>query len=346
MFIRQSYDIGLLRCNCNTKNTICQYESKVLIVKYYQTNFFGVTYMISFSVLNTDNSERIISEKFSKEEISEVNAVLSDLDLSFGLEYGVSSSHGCLIVRICDAGRYVFSFPIALSKNADVKAALTELEKYVIKEELMFNLCSLSYESLPCLRSYLHVLLDAEDESGEIYFAKIQNECQLITEIPVQVGGRVTLNALTSEDIPSYARLCRDVELLKYWGYDYRLDYPQASDSFFFETQKRDFELGTAMTMAIRDGERLVGSLEFYAFDFHGGAELDIRIFPSKQRRGYAKEALELSFGAAREIGLVRLYARVMNRNAPSCALFEKYADKIRKEKESNIYTFILSEHL
>lgn len=299
--------------------------------------------MISFSVLNTDSIDAIIEKLFAgKEKQSAVREMLSDIDFPAKEEYAISEFGDCLLIRIFDGERYVFVFPIPLSDGADVSGALLEIEKYAIKEEIPLNLSSLSYENLPLLRSYLHMRVDAENETGDVFFVRVQNECQLLSEIPTEIGGRVKLNALKPEDIESYANLCRDEELLKYWGYDYRVDYSSASDEFFYESALSDFNAGVAMTMAVRDGERLVGSLEFYAFDFHGGAEIDIRIFPNEQGRGLGREALLLALRVAERIGLLSLRARVMKENAPSRALFEKYADFEECSGETVVYTITL----
>jgi RimJ/RimL family protein N-acetyltransferase len=93
------------------------------------------------------------------------------------------------------------------------------------------------------------------------------------------------------------------------------------------------------MTLAVRCGERLVGSIEFYAFDFHGSAELDVRIFPHEQGKHFASGAVEGAIEIARQMGLLCLSAVVMNNNAPSLALFEKYAKDKKRDRKTTTFT-------
>ncbi len=293
--------------------------------------------MISFTVITKKNFTRTLCELFeSEEERLAVFGFFSELELELDAEYAVCRSRGCLIARICLDSEYVFAFPEPLSDNADIRAAVTDIEKYVIKEEIAFSLCDVPKEYLHYLDSYPHMTL--EDGDGESCFVKILNECQLLSEIPSESCGRVTLNALNQDDIESYARLCRNEDLLKYWGYDYRGDYGEVSDEFFYQSQKRDFEMGTSVTFAVRGETGLVGSLELYAFDYHRGAEIDVRIAPSEQGRGYASRALELAVIIARKMGLSSLKARVMNENTASLRLFEKYAKRLQRDEKTSLY--------
>ena len=296
--------------------------------------------MISFKILNEDNFDFLIESLFDeKNDASYVKEYLGCIDFSDGIEYAVAASCGCVIVRMYDGGRYVFTFPEQLSSDASVSSAIEEIRKYAVKEEIPLNIAGVLPSDLPALEGFLHINLDSEDEGGLSYMAKIKNECELLSEIPKISGGRVTLNALCEDDISAYAKLCRNEELLEYWGYDYKEDYGDVSDEFFYECQARDFQLGTQLTLAIRSGGELIGALEFYAFDFRGGAEIDVRIFPYSQRRGYASEAMRLAFSLARKIGLVKLYATVMNENTPSISFFEKLARDFVKEKNITRFT-------
>ena len=297
--------------------------------------------MISFKILNEDNFDFLIESLFcEKNDILYAKEYLGCIDFSDGIEYAVTEAFGCILTRMCDGGRYIFVFPEQVASDASVTFAIEEIRKYVVKEEIPFNLAGMLPSDLSALEGFLHVNLDSEDEHGLSFMAKIKNECELLSEIPEISGGRVTLNALCEKDIPTYAKLCRNEELLEYWGYDYREDYGDVSDEFFYESQARDFQVGTQLTFAIRIGGELVGALEFYAFDFRGGAEIDVRIFPNEQGRGYASEAVKLAFSLAGEIGLVNLYATVMNENKASMRFFEKLAKG--SVKEENITRFTL----
>ena len=281
--------------------------------------------MISFSVINNENLIESVNTLFKKDgERKRALDFLLDSGLDTDFEYAVSASDGCLLLRVFDAGRYVFIFPYPVSDTFDIAAAIEKIRKYVIKEEIPFFIASFMREDFLYFEKYKSPVFSPMDDDGELYFAHIENECTNLFEIPSESGGRVRLEGLCEADIASYAALCRDKELLKYWGYDYKADFDGKDDAAFFLSQKNGFDEGTSMTLGIKLQKTLIGSLEFYAFDFFGGAEIDVRITPGEQRRGYAYEALTLAHSLAKKIGLLHLYATVMKENAPSNALFLK----------------------
>ena len=293
-----------------------------------------------FSVINEENFESTVNSLFKDErDRVAVFDFFSQTELFSEMEFAIASSNACLLVRIFDGEFYAFAFPEPLLDTSDVAAALSEIEKYVIREEIPFELVSVPKDALPYLSSYRHIRLDSADETGELFYARVENECSILDEKPSHIGGRVILNALTEGDIADYARLCRDEKLLLYWGYDYRLDYNGKDDRFFFDMAEAEFDSGVALTLAVRSGAKLVGSLEFYAFDFHGSAELDVRIFPHEQGKGYASGAVEGAIDIAKQMGLTKLCATVMNNNAHSLALFEKYSTQKRANKKTTVFT-------
>jgi RimJ/RimL family protein N-acetyltransferase len=275
--------------------------------------------MISFSVITKDSKEKSVNTLFnSKNEQLAALEYLSEIDFIDGMEYAVSYFDGALLIRIYDGQRYVFNFPLPLSDGCDISSAVIELSQYVIKEEIPFYIYGVLREDFDFLNVFSNVEYEAMDDEGEYYLARIQNECDLLLEIPCETGERVTLNALSEGDIPALAALCKNEELLKYWGYDYREDFGEADDGFFYRRQLSEFYDGTAMTLAVRVSGALIGTLEFYAFDFCGACEFDVRILPEQQGLGYAKEAISLAISLARKMGLKKLSAHVFNENLKS----------------------------
>lgn len=125
----------------------------------------------------------------------------------------------------------------------------------------------------------------------EKYSVKVKNELYHVEKIPVLETERLTLDAITEEDIPAYNRLCLDDERNRYWGYDYRIDCENPDDEYFYLDQKKDFGSSTAMNFAIRLDGTFIGEIILYHFDFRGGAEAGVRILPEFEGHGYAKEA-------------------------------------------------------
>jgi len=123
------------------------------------------------------------------------------------------------------------------------------------------------------------------------YYIKVKNELYHVEKIPVLETERLTLDAITEEDIPAYNRLCLDEERNRYWGYDYRRDCENPDAEYFYLDQKKDFGSSVAMNFAIRLDGSFIGEIILYNFDFRGGAELGVRILPEYEKHGYATEA-------------------------------------------------------
>ena len=235
-------------------------------------------------------------------------------------EYAVAASDGCAIIRIFDMGRYIFSYPYEISEDADVRAALDATSRYAIREELPLVFSDVPRDEISTLLSfgYKHVELDAEDGECECYRAKIISECELLEDIPTVYDGELSLTPLSETDIPVYAEISREQTALRYWGYDYRDDAPDASDDYFYMIAERDFLAGISMTHAIRYCGELVGEVQMYAFDRRGGADFALRLLPSARNKGIGKRCLALIFEVAEMIGLSKLYCDVKEENKPS----------------------------
>ena len=249
-------------------------------------------------------------------------------------QYAVDVSDGCAIIRIFDMGRYVFSYPYELTESADVSAAIESTVRYALKEELPLVFSDVPTEELPNLLSlgFRHVELDAEDGACESYRARIISECELVEEIPTVSDGEVSLSPLDERDIPTYAEISRDTTALRYWGYDYREDAPNAADDYFYSIATRDFLAGVSMTLGIRFEGELVGEVQLYAFDRRAGADFAIRLLPSVRRRGIGKRSLRLLFSVAERIGLSKIYCDVKEENKPSVAFVSSAMELCKNE--------------
>jgi RimJ/RimL family protein N-acetyltransferase len=237
-------------------------------------------------------------------------------------EYAVAATDGCAIIRIFDMGRYIFSYPYEFSEDADVAAAIDAISRYAIREELPLVLSDVPKDEIPTLLSlgFRHVELDAEDGECECYRAKIVSECELLEDIPTVYDGELSLTPLSETDIPVYAEISRETTALRYWGYDYREDAPDAADDYFYMIAERDFLAGISMTLAIRYCGELVGEVQTYAFDRRGGADFALRLLPSARNKGIGKRCLALVFKVASTIGLSKLCCDVSEENKPSIA--------------------------
>ncbi len=291
--------------------------------------------MISFKEINSDNREELLPSltlginggaKDAVREIVDNFTVCATEDI----EYAFSVSSGCLLVRIFDTGRYIFAFPYEINEDADIKNAILEVSEYAMREEIPLVFTDVPLECFILFSGFRHMDIDAEDEIGETFRLKINSEAELLEEIPAAQWGRVKLTKLEEADIPLYAELSRDDSNNRFWGYDYKEDIEDPSDSYFYENAERDLLMGTAVTFAVRVSGEFVGEASLYAFDRRGGAEFAIRLLKSKQGKGLGTDTVHALIDAARKIGLVSLKARIMNENLPSIAMLSGFADATR----------------
>ena len=278
-----------------------------------------------------------------------MKAMIGRVDEEDDIEYAVTFSHGCLFFRIFDTGRYYFTFPEPLTDDDDPADALRELVRYMVREEVPMRIVGIPICYLKYLEGFRHMTLDADDFTCDSYSVLINTECELCDELPEEEGDSLILTAITEEDIPDYARLCRDEEVNRYWGYDYREDKPDASDSYFYETAKEEFARGSSATFAILvkpgiirrkymsedtpesestvriDRVSFAGEATLYAFDGKGNAQMAIRLLPEFQGLGLASESAALLGQAAREMGIICLEFSMAEENAHSLYAFRHY---------------------
>lgn len=159
------------------------------------------------------------------------------------------------------------------------------------------------------------------DHLAPKYYFAPQNEllCH-VKAVPELTTERLTLSALTEEDIPAYNALVMDAERNRWWGYDdvAGLGGPP-EDRSFYEVARRDFRSCTAVNFAVRLEGKLIGEAVLYHFNYRGDAELGCRIAKEYAGYGYGTEA----FAAAAEWGLygvhlTRVVAKCFKENEAS----------------------------
>lgn len=153
------------------------------------------------------------------------------------------------------------------------------------------------------------------------YCFEPQNEllCH-VSAIPELKTERLTLSALTEEDIPAYNALVLDGERNRWWGYDDvgGLGGPVEERSFF-DVARRDFESRQAVNFAVRLDGKLIGEAVLYRFDCRGGAELGCRIDGAYAGNGYGTEAFAAAADwALYKVHLTRVVAKCFRENQAS----------------------------
>ena len=300
--------------------------------------------MISFIELTADNL-RLVADRLSDgreelaDEIFDIASSFSDT-LDEGVGVGFCRFEELLLVRIFDGEEYVFVYPIALTDGADERCALEEIRLYAVREEIPLVFCDVPCESLSVIEeSFRFSEAYAEDEDGESFGVHILTEISRAVEIPDVSDGSLTLRSLCDRDISDYARLSRDTELNKYWGYDYRADVQNPEDEYFYKVAICALDDGVALSLAVDFDGKFVGEATLWGFDLLGSAELGFRILPEWQGRGLGKRTLDLLLELCSELGLKSVTASVMKENTVSASIVEKRM--ILTSRENNVNKYI-----
>lgn len=286
--------------------------------------------MLSFNIINEHNKDEILDSLLVKmpEADGEYMAEIVESLLEDGeCEYAISSSNGCLLVRIFDE-KYLFIYPVAVEEGADESIAAEHLRKYAVREEIPLIFTDVPKEELSnLLPLFRHANVDAQDENGECFTVKIMSEAALFDRLPTVDYEDIYLDEITECDDGDYARLCKDKDTNSFWGYDYSADEANPEDSYFREMAESEFNRGVAMTFAVRYYGRFAGEATLYAFDLIGGCECGVRILPEYRGEGVATKALFALRSIAERAGLINLCATVDERNEASKKLCKKCFD-------------------
>ena len=283
--------------------------------------------MILFTYPEEKNREELLSLCPDNERGETARAMIEGLVVEEDetCDIAVCFCYGTFLVRRFFE-EYEFTYPMALENDADIEEALLAVEEYCKRHELPLIYGDLTEQERAILAKRYRLCRTEEfdiSEEGEeenlIYRLRVLTPCEILDGVPTISDGTLVLSAFTEEDIPTYATLCRDEEILSVWGVDYREIDPDMTDRDFYEGIVDEFERGIALTMAMRVGGRLVGEVALYAFDGRGGAEFSIRLLRGYRQNGYARRALSLLFSLAKdELMLENIDGLCLKENEPS----------------------------
>ena len=100
--------------------------------------------MISFTVLNEDSIENI-NTKYTSQLSDEDTQNFMDIAESYisddDVEFAISFSSGCALIRVFDMGRYSFMFPYEICADANPHGAISDMSEYAMREEIPFVVC-------------------------------------------------------------------------------------------------------------------------------------------------------------------------------------------------------------
>ena len=160
---------------------------------------------------------------------------------------------------------------------------------------------------------------------------------EYVETIPELKTERLTLSALTEEDIPAYNALVLDGERNRWWGYDDvgGLGGPVEERSFY-EVARADFASKLAVNFAVRLEGRLIGEAVLYHFDCRGSAELGCRIDAAYAGHGYGTEAFAaVANWGLYQIQLSRIVAKCFKENEAS---YKMLSSCMRRSGEDETY--------
>ncbi len=155
--------------------------------------------------------------------------------------------------------------------------------------------------------------------AGKMHFA-VETELAGLSEIPVIETERLTLTALTAEDMAAYNALCLDDEHNRWWGYDYRQDLrTELTEDYFLHVAEDDFKARRAVNFAIRLDGKCIGEAVLYNGDWRGAMELGCRIAAEHTGHGYGTEAFAaVADWALYRLGLAKVVAKCYHENKAS----------------------------
>lgn len=153
-------------------------------------------------------------------------------------------------------------------------------------------------------------------------FLGIENKIDLIEKLPViQLMDSLSLGPVLEKDKAAYFQMSVDEELNRYWGYDYKEDFPEKEpdeDDIFLSFQK-DFESKNEVSFGLHFKDRLIGEVVFNKIKMNNTSEVGIRIIKAYQGLGYAKKALSAACQYAfEELDYPYISACCFKENIPS----------------------------
>lgn len=306
--------------------------------------------MLSFKTIDEILSDGQISKSEKAEQFLEKLRSLSESDELSHSELLVSISHGCAVGAVFEASApVVFFYPSGISDAADESRALLDITEYCIESE-----CTERITDVPCdkLASALRGATHAEVEyiGGDAYVVTLISECSLLEYTPELMEGSIYLCGPEFCFADEYKRLLLYKSVNLYTGYDVRSEMQSADAKFFVEEaiweQKRGKALTLFATILSESGENVfIGESVIYSFDCRGSAEISIRLLPEFMGRGYGAQLLSGAMKIAEQIGIFRVFMRVLAENTASVKLASKLMDLTGESNGTIIFSRTLFQN-
>lgn len=293
------------------------------------------------SIENEKELKKALEEILSRCEKDEKKEEVSEMLFGYaqdGVDFALSVWADCLVIRIYDE-EYLFMCPMALNQDASVSDAADEVRRYAIREEIPITFIDVTSDELPLVCEPFRFCESIPmDDEGEIFAVKPLTEIGKIAELPTLSGTKATLTPIYESDIVDFARLSRDENTNRHFGYNYKEDYADATDGHFYDVMKYEEDVGLAACFAIRCDGEFAGEASLFGFDYLGGASVAIRLLPEFYGRGLGSEAMSLMLDFARNIDIKSVETPIKKANASSIRMTERYMKYIRAEDDAAIF--------
>lgn len=153
------------------------------------------------------------------------------------------------------------------------------------------------------------------------YNIAVHRSIDSLSAYPIINTARLQLKEIQDSDVQQFARLARDEQLNRYWGYDWKQNAPDGSpaDSWFLQDVRNDFKQKNELPLGIYYNGLLVGEVVLHNFGYRAEAEIGMRVLPEYQGKGIAKEALKymMDYGFSK-LNLEKIEAKCFKANTIS----------------------------
>lgn len=162
--------------------------------------------------------------------------------------------------------------------------------------------------------------------------------CKIDTPVSIKTEN-LLLREFNDSDTEAYYKLAVDVDLNKYWGYDYRDDIKGTPPLDYFINGVRELiARHEEYPLCISFNDKLIGEVTMHNFDLFNGVEVGIRLLKEYQGFGYGKEAVKGVCAYLKDIGVNCVKAKCFLENTPSKKTFESLGFKYVAKDEKYYY--------
>lgn len=222
-----------------------------------------------------------------------------------------------------------------LSAGTDALNDLEKIETACIRSGVLLTFKCKGDKEIEYIKSrYYDTKTDGDIISVRTLFYKIPSPVYIETE-------RLTVSDIAEKDKDDYFRLYTDIDLNKWWGYDYNddLNGDKPTPDWFYNFQKSLKDKKEEYSLAVRVDGKMVGELVLHNFDFYGGIEMGFRFFRECHGKGYATEsALALKEFVRKVVCAKRIKSRCFKENIPSKNLITRLGLKPCREDKTHYY--------